>query len=720
MTVAAFDCRPAESRPPLAQPGRNCGRVVRAGRFGVVVDGDAYFRALKQALLAARHSILIVGWEFDSRTRLVRDGEDGHVPNEIGALLDHLVRSRPGLRVHVLIWDSAMIYAFNREFAGLVKMDWLTHRRLRFRLDDSHPLGASHHQKIVVIDDDLAFVGGLDVTSQRWDSRGHLPGDPRRSDPAYPVYPPFHDVMALVTGPAARALAEIGRQRWRQSSGEALVPPPVGDGAQAWPPQVPVLATDIDVAIARTCPAWDGDVPVREVEQLYLDMIAGARRLVYMENQYFAARRVADLLAERLERRDCPEIVLINPGEPVSMVERSTMGVARARTLRRLHQCDRFGRLHVYYPSVAGEDVKVHAKLMIVDDVALRIGSSNLNNRSMGLDSECDVLIEAGARAEVWNGIRALRHDLLGEHLGVPAAEVAAAEAACGTVAGVVAALGGRGHTLLPLDGREPAEIVQMLTDSGLPDPEEPVETLLCLDLSMPGSARRGLKLRVRAVAALLIAVALAGGALPWLGPAVQHDLAAALGEASGWAAGIASFPLVVAGFVVAGLLGLPVLPLVLVSGAVGGLWLGFALSLAGAMSSAVVLYTLGARLGRARVRRLAGWRVNRVNRALARHGIMAMLLLRLMPVASFPVVNLVAGAAAVRPGDFTAGTLVGMAPGIFALGMLGDRLAAVLRVPSPANAAVLGVAALLVLAAQVGVVSRLSRARAPLPGRST
>src|SRR5512145_786059 len=123
MTVAAFDRRPAVPTP-LAQPGRNCRCVVDAARFGVAVDGEEYFRALHHVLCRARHSILLVGWEFDSRTSLLRDGGTAEGPgriadHRIGALLDHLVRRNPGLRVHVLIWDSAMIYAFNREFAGL-------------------------------------------------------------------------------------------------------------------------------------------------------------------------------------------------------------------------------------------------------------------------------------------------------------------------------------------------------------------------------------------------------------------------------------------------------------------------------------------------------------------------------------------------------------------------------------------------------------------------
>ncbi|MGE5475873.1 MAG: VTT domain-containing protein [Bacteroidales bacterium] len=715
MTVAAFD-RHAAVPTPLAQPGRNCRCVVRADRLGVAVDGEHYFRALHHALRGARHSILLIGWEFDSRTRLLRDdGDDAAAcPNQIGALLDHLVRRNPSLRVHVLIWDSAMIYAFNREFAGLVKMDWLTHRRLRFRLDDSHPLGASQHQKIVVVDYALAFVGGLDVTSQRWDSRAHRPADPRRNDPAYPDYPPFHDIMAVVTGPAARTLGDIARRRWHLASGEALAAPPVGDADQLWPPGVTEVMADIDVALALTCPAWDDQPPVREVEQLYIDMVRAARRLIYIENQYFAARRVAALLEQRLAEPDGPQIILVNPGEPVSLVERSTMGVARARLLRRLRQADRHGRLHVFYPVVEGEDVKVHAKLMIVDDRWLRIGSSNLNNRSMGLDSECDLMVEAADPAQR-AAIRALRHDLMAEHLGVTAGTVAAAEAAGGP-AGAVAALSGGARTLVPLGDREPAEVVQLLRDSALPDPEEPVETLVCLDHAMPGAARRALKLRVRAMVTLLAVLAAAVCLLPWLAPDWAAWGGAVLEWGAAWRGQPAVVPLVLALFMLAGLLRLPVSLAMLACGLLLGPWLGALLALAGCLASAALLYGLGRRLGRARVRRLAGWRVNRVRRALARHGVMAMLLLRLMPVAAFPVVNLVAGASAVGFADFLVGTLAGMAPGVIALCILGDRLAVALRQPSAASVVILVAATVLVVAAQIGVVSRLSRARAPAP----
>ncbi|MGE5545712.1 MAG: VTT domain-containing protein [Solirubrobacterales bacterium] len=698
-------------------PGRNCSSIVAADRFGVVVDGDEYYRALEQAFKSARHSIFMLGWEFDSRTRL-RRGPDSGPDHEIGRLLDRVVRKRPGLKAYVLIWDSALIYAMNREFAGVAKMNWFTHRGLCFRLDDSHPLGASQHQKIVVIDDCLAFVGGMDVSSQRWDTRAHLPDDPRRSDAAAPVYPPYHDVVAVMTGAVARALGDICRERWHNASGYRPQAAPHGI-PPAWPDGVPTLFSQVGVAIARTRAPWDGLNEVREVEMLYVDMIAAARRFIFIENQYFASRRIAEALEARLSRPDCPEIVIINPGEPVNLMERSTMGVARARLYRRLADADHCGQLRIYYPSVEGRDVKVHSKVMVVDDCMLRIGSANLNNRSMGLDTECDVLVEAGGKAGVDAAIRYFRHDLLAEHLGVEPAEVAAAEEALdGSIHRAIEALQGRRHTLIALDGAEPSPIIQMIADSRLPDPEEPVETLVLVDEAMPGPARRPLQIRTWALAAVLAGVSVAGLLWRW----APHDLWAAAAPWVEWAAALRSLPetaaLAAALFLVGGLIRLPVAVMVLATGMVLGTWLGTASSLAGALASAALIYQMGRTLGRARVRRLAGWKVNRVHRALARHGVLAIVLLRLMPVAAFSVINLIAGASGVALRDFALGTVLGMAPGIFAMSVVGDRLAAVLRNPSPVNIALLGAAAALVIIATFSLVDRLRRA-GPL-GRRT
>ena len=133
---------------------------------------------------------------------------------------------------------------------------------------------------------------------------------------------------------------------------------------------------------------------IREIEALYVDMIRSAKRFVYAENQYFASRIVAKAIAERLQEPDPPEFVIVNPHSADGWLEDKVMSTARAELLDVVRKCDRHGRFRIFYPVTEGrEDIYVHSKITIVDDRLLRVGSANLNNRSMGLDSECDLLI---------------------------------------------------------------------------------------------------------------------------------------------------------------------------------------------------------------------------------------------------------------------------------------------------------------------------------------
>jgi len=189
--------------PPF-EPGHTCWRVERADRVRVLIDGAEYFRTFRDAAQQARHSILIIGWDVDSRFQLVREPPGDDLPTGLRDFLNELVRRNRRLRVNVLDWDFPMLFAPDRELLPLYKMEWTTHRRLNFRLDSHHPLGASHHQKIAVIDDAVAFCGGLDFTLGRWDTPEHRPGDVRRRDLDETIRQPYHDVQMMVSGPAAR------------------------------------------------------------------------------------------------------------------------------------------------------------------------------------------------------------------------------------------------------------------------------------------------------------------------------------------------------------------------------------------------------------------------------------------------------------------------------------------------------------------------------------
>ena len=160
--------------------------------------------------------MFIIGWDLDSRTRLVGEDCAAHDgwPVTLREFLVRLVRERPELTVYLLAWDFAVLYALEREPFPSLKLGWNTPSRMRFRLDNALPVGASHHQKIIVVDDAVAFSGGLDLTIRRWDTCRHDIDDPQRCDPAGQPYRPFHDVQMVVDGEAARALAEIAHERW--------------------------------------------------------------------------------------------------------------------------------------------------------------------------------------------------------------------------------------------------------------------------------------------------------------------------------------------------------------------------------------------------------------------------------------------------------------------------------------------------------------------------
>jgi len=474
----------APSPAGVLRPGDTCWRLERARRMAVLVDAADYFSALKHALLRARHQILLIGWDFDTRIRLEPDRRTVDGPDRLGRFLIHCVGSRPDVCVNVLKWRLSMVQAGLRGMTPLFVLDWMTNERLRYRLASDHPVGACHHQKIVVIDDALAFCGGIDMTTDRWDTPAHHDHDHFRRRPNGWRYGPFHDVTTAVDGEAARALGELGRRRWKSATGQDLpVPPP---GSDPWPGIVRPRFRDVDVAIARTHPEYGDQEEVREIERLWLAAIASARRTIYIEAQYFASRRIGKALGRRLAEPDGPEVVVVTPLATKGWLEETAMGSARAHLLAHLREADRGGRFRIYTPRAErGRPIYVHAKVLVVDDRLLRVGSSNVNNRSMGFDTECDLAIEAPpGREDVTSGILDLRDGLVAEHLGRTVEEVRGAMAACGgSLAAAVEVLRQRpGRTLAPLDPPEPGAAASFIVENEILDPERvrsPVQSML-------------------------------------------------------------------------------------------------------------------------------------------------------------------------------------------------------------------------------------------------
>jgi phosphatidylserine/phosphatidylglycerophosphate/cardiolipin synthase-like enzyme len=405
--------------------------VETADRVAMLVDSSTYFTAALSAMRRARRSILLLGWGFDPRTRLRPDPSgEAHGPDEIGTLLRRLSKERPELDIHVLIWKSAFPVSASQHFFPHRARSWFTHTRINFQLDASVPFGACHHQKVLVIDDHVAFCGGGDFGVDRWDSVAHLDEDRRRTMPGGAEHAPRHEVMMMVDGAAARALGDLVRERWRVAQeSRSLAPPPPAQPTDGdpWPPHIQPRFRKARVAIARTEPAWRDQAEVRETEALHLKSIAVARRTIYLENQYFTSLVIGAALAKRLQEPDGPEVVIVSTLHSPSYFDRFTMDRTRWRLIERLKGADRHGRLRAFCPRTEeGHPIIVHSKCSIIDDRLLRVGSTNLNHRSAGFDTECDLALEADG-PEASAAVAAFRARLLGHYLGLGAPAVQAA-----------------------------------------------------------------------------------------------------------------------------------------------------------------------------------------------------------------------------------------------------------------------------------------------------
>jgi phosphatidylserine/phosphatidylglycerophosphate/cardiolipin synthase-like enzyme len=451
-----------------------------------LLDSAAYFAAAKSAMAKAKTSIHLLGWAFDPLTQLKPDAQGGGpVDDQVGGFLKDLALSRPGLDVRVLIWKSALPIAASQHFFPHRARACFRNTPVTFRLDAAVPLGACHHQKVLVIDDRVAFCGGGDITTDRWDTPAHLDDDTRRRMPFGGIHDPRHEVMMCVEGEAAQALGDLFRHRWRRSTGADLperVAPVEGPHPSPWPDGVASQFTGVTVGIARTEPAWRRYPEVRESEALHLASIAAAKRYIYMENQYVASPIVGEALAARLEEEDGPEVVIVSTEHSPSWFDRMTMDKTRSALLKRLQAADKWGRFHAFCPETkAGKTIIVHCKATVIDDVLLRVGSTNLNMRSAGFDSECDLAIEAepgSAGAATRAAIAAHRTRTLAHFLGRTPAEVDAATKRTGSLAAAVEALDtGPQRRLRRLGPVRIGPLARLIATFHLGDPTAPTDS---------------------------------------------------------------------------------------------------------------------------------------------------------------------------------------------------------------------------------------------------
>jgi len=366
----------------------------------VLIDGAEAFQAMVDAIENARSHVHVTGWHVTPDFALTRDD----APTILRQLLAEVATRIP---VRVLIWAGAPLPVLRpwRGDVRAIREQLVTGTRTRCALDARERPMHYHHEKTIVVDDQVAFVGGIDLTrfnGDRWDTPQHQARGALG----------WHDVAMRIAGPAVQDVAKNFAMRWEATTGEKL------PAASA-----PSASGEVELQLVRTVP--DGmyqQLPRGEFRILesYLRGLRAAQRLVYLENQYLWSPEILAVLREKLARPPTPEfrLVLLLPAKPDNGAD-DTRG-----QLGTLVQADgEGGRLLACTLSTIGGEkdwpVYIHAKVGIVDDAWMTIGSANLNEHSLFNDTEMN-LVTRDARLA-----RETRVRLWAEHLQRPVDEVA-------------------------------------------------------------------------------------------------------------------------------------------------------------------------------------------------------------------------------------------------------------------------------------------------------
>lgn len=620
----------------------------------LIVCGKSYFKRLKESFLGAKKSIYICGWSLNLKT----------IMDANGTTLEDVLFSLPEtVEIKILIWDYIIFYIPDRDPFMALHLAVKNKKNIQFERFDFHPVMSSMHAKMAIVDEETLFLGGIDIDLERRDGEYNLANDPERQEKGGQKYQPFRDYALKFQGDSAVFFTGLFKQLWKSQLAQ-----------RSEFVSETVSHEDSNVFFTRTIPKFKDNPKDVSSFKMHSWLIANAKKYIYIENQYLTSDKIVDALVQRLSEVDGPEVVIVVSYGKMPIIEKVSMGALLTESVKALLKSDPHKRLKVYTLVSSGENVseyvKVHSKCMLVDDYFLKIGSSNINNRSMEFDYELDAVVMG---AEVAEYKRQIFSTLLthGEdcELEMDDSVIRTFEAAkkrYGKLVEVKDILREESaiaeyKDYLPLDKSQMTFFERM----GQTFIQKSV--LEKINLKMMGGA-------------VLLVLILVGAAV-----VDPEEAKSALDEVIVWlniSNGLALMAVFFFGYLILGSFFFPLNAYIFLCGAYFGMFEAFGLAVGGALGSATLSYGVGAFFKSEIEADSKIEKINQLRRLLKRNSLKTLIFLRMVPVAPFPLVNLVCGKLGVGFWKYFLGTALGVAPGSFVLIFLEQRLIDLIKAP--------------------------------------
>ncbi len=358
-------------------------------------EAGPYYDRISDLLEGAQHYAVLVGWQIDSRLPFERP-----LKETLKEKVIRICENRPGFHFYFLMWDHAYFFVPERE--PWQSRIWENlHPRVHFVFDNRHPPGASHHEKICIVDGLTALSGGVDLCGDRWDTPSHLYADPRRSlSRRKEKHGPYHDLAVQVRGLVCARIQHHVAERWRAISSIPFPAPPLHETRES-AHRVYFSRTQSNIERCKNLAPV-----VREIEILFQELIASAQHRIMLEGQYFWSRKINDLLIAKVHSmrgRDFEIVIVLAELSRTNSLTR-LMAPYETSLLDQLQHAASssgirlvLGAPYVFspQPGLPPKPIYIHSKLIVVDDRYLCIGSANFAARALRIDTEVCLTFEA-------------------------------------------------------------------------------------------------------------------------------------------------------------------------------------------------------------------------------------------------------------------------------------------------------------------------------------